>query len=192
MFFFLLDGRLRFLFGLRLWGFRRRGYAVGRVVFFEPDCIFRFGLGFLAQTVGRFIEGLLGHAEGVDRRGHATVEDHLGDDLRYLFAGDADVERAGDVPFDHLRTVAQHHQSRDGAEAAGFQVYGGAVVNLAVDDRVHQTHDLRRQLGHGRRRRRVIVWTVIALPEIQGSLVQVFCVVLRGLFGTHNISRFNF
>ncbi len=120
MFFFLLGGRLRLLFRLRLWGFRRRGYAVSFAVFFEPDSIFRFGLGFVAQTVRRLIEGLLGHAEGVHRRGHAAVEDHLGDDLRYLFPGDPDMERAGDVAFDHLRTVAQYHKSRDGAEAAGF------------------------------------------------------------------------
>ncbi|MDP7588548.1 MAG: hypothetical protein QGI76_11425 [Dehalococcoidia bacterium] len=166
MFFFLLGSRLRILFGLRLWGFRRRGYAVGRAVFFIFDLIFRFGLGFVAQSVWRLIEGLFGHAEGVDRCGHSTVEDHLGDDLRNLFTGDANVQRAGDVPLDHLRTVTQHHQGRDGAEAAGFQVHGRAVVDLAVDDRVHQAHDLRRQFGHGRRRHGVIVRTVIALPEI--------------------------
>ncbi len=191
MFFFLFGGGLRFLFRLRLWGFRRRGYPVGRVVLFEPDGIFRFGLGFVAQTVRGLIEGLFGHAEGVDRRGHASVKDHLGDDLRYLLAGDADVQRPGDVPFDHLRTVTQNNQGRDGAEAAGFEVHGRTVVYLAVDDRVHQAHDLRRQLGHGRRRHGVIVRTVIALPEIQGSLVQIFCVVLRGFFGTHDLSRFN-
>jgi hypothetical protein len=192
LFFFLRCGRLRLLFRLRLWWFRRLGYSVGRVVFFESDGIFRFGLGFVAQSVRRLIEGLFGHAEGVNCRGHTTVEDHLGDDLRYLFTGDADVQRPRYVPFDHLRTVAQHHESRDGAEAAGFQVYGRAVINLAVDDRVHQTHDLRRQFGHGRRRHRVIVRAVVALAEIQRSLVQIFCVVLRVLFGTHGISSFNF
>ena len=161
----------RFRQRLRFRRLRSRGYAVGRIIFFIVDRIFRFGLGFIAQTVRRFIECLFGDVEGVDRRGHTAVEDHLGDDLRYLFTGDADVQRAGDVPFDHLRTMTQHHQGRDGAEAAGFQVHGGAVVYLSVDDRVHQTHDLRRQLGHGRRRHRAVIRTVITLPKIQGSLV---------------------
>ncbi len=89
--FFLLCGRLRFLFRLRLWGFRRRGYSVGSIVFFELDCIFWFGLRLGVQAVGRLIEGLFGHAEGVHCRRHAAVKDHLGDYLGYLFAGDADV-----------------------------------------------------------------------------------------------------
>ncbi len=108
MFIFLFAGRLRFR--LRLWGFGRRCYGVGRVVFFIFDRVFRWDFqAFVDQAIGRLIKRFFGHAEGVDRRGHAAVEDHLGDDLRYLFAGNADVQRAGDVPLDHLRTVAQHH-----------------------------------------------------------------------------------
>jgi len=127
LFLFPLDYRVR----RRFRRLRRRDAGICRVVFFEPDRIFGFGLG--PQTVGRLIKRFFGHAEGVHRRRHSAVKDHLGDDLRYLLAGDADVQRPGDVPFDHLRTVAQHHQGRDRAEAAGFQVNSGPVVDLAVN-----------------------------------------------------------
>jgi len=103
----------------------------------------------------------------------------LSDDLRYFFTGDADVERAGDVPLDHLRAMAQNHQRSDGTKAASLQVNGRPVVDLTVDNRVHQAHYLRRQFGHRRRRDRAIVWAVVTLPEIQGSLVQVFGYPLR-------------
>jgi len=84
-----------FLFVNRLWrrfrGLRRRGSAISRVVFFEVDCILRFSLALGVQAIGRLIEGFFGHSEGIHCRRHAAVKDHLGDYLRYLFAGDADV-----------------------------------------------------------------------------------------------------
>lgn len=96
------------------------------------------------------------------------------------------------MPLDHLWAVTQDHQRRYGAEAAGLQVDGGTVVYLAVDDRVHQAHDLGRQLGHGRWRDRVVIGTVVALPEFDGGLVQVFGgffrVVLNAIFRAHVIS----
>jgi len=133
----------------------------------------------VSQPVRRFIESLFGHPEGVHRRWHATIKDHLADNLGNFFPGDANVQCPRDMSFNHLRTVSQHHQRRDGAEAAGFQVHSRAVVYLAVDDRVNQAHNLWRQFGHGRWRDRVVIGTVIALPEIHGSLVQVFCEVVR-------------
>ncbi|MDA0263192.1 MAG: hypothetical protein O3A93_04125 [Chloroflexi bacterium] len=103
------------------------------------------------------------------------------------------------MPLNHLRAVAQHHQSRDGAETSRFEIDGGAVVDLAVDDLVNQAHHFGRKLSHGRRRHRVVVRAVVALPEIDGSLVQVFGVFfqtalfqiffLQVVFRTHDISR---
>jgi hypothetical protein len=58
------------------------------------------------KTVRRLVESLFGHPEGVHRRRHAAIEDHLGNDLRDFLPGDADVQRSGDVPLDHLRTVS--------------------------------------------------------------------------------------
>jgi len=149
-----------------------------------------FTLGTLCaiKPVGRLVKRLFGHPEGVHRRRHTAVEDHLGDDLRDLLTGDADMQRPRDVPLDHLGTVSQNDQSSDGAEATRFQVDGRPVVDLAVDDRVNQAHDLRRQLGHGGRWDWVIIRTVVALPEIHGGLVQIFGDFFRFLFGTHNIS----
>ena len=104
------------------------------------------------------------------------------------------MQRAGDVPLNHLRTVAQHHQRGDGAEAAGLQVDGGAVIYLAVDDRVHQPHDLGRQLGHCRWRDRVVIGTVVPLPKFDGGLVQILAfflqIVLWDVFQTQNFSGF--
>tara|TARA_Y100000588_G_C14234826_1_gene916810 strand:- start:1551 stop:1985 length:435 start_codon:yes stop_codon:yes gene_type:complete len=142
-------------------------------------------LGNFFQPVGRLVEGLFGHAEGVHRRRHTAVKDHLADDLRDLFPGDADMQRPRDVPLDHLGAVAQDHQGGDGAEAAGLQINGRPVVYLAVDDGINQLHDLRRQLGHGRWRIGVIVGTVVGLPEVDGSLVQVF----GGFVGAQVVSK---
>ena len=152
-----------------------------------------FGLGTLSavKSVRRLVERLLGHPEGVHRRRHTAVEDHLGDDLRDLLTGDSDMQRPGYVPLDHLRTVSQNDQSRDGAETTGFQVDGRPVVDLTVDHRVHQAHDLRRQLGHGRRRHRIVVGTIVPLPEIDGGLVQIFSVLLWLLFGAHCFSNYD-
>ncbi len=66
-----------------------------------------------------FVEGLLGDAEGIYRSRHATVEHHLGDDFGDLLLGNADVQRTGDVPLDHLWAMANHHQRGDGTQAAG-------------------------------------------------------------------------
>jgi hypothetical protein len=163
-------------FGFRFRRFRRRGYPVGRIIFFVLDGLLRSRLGAFraVETVRRLIKSLFGHPEGVHRGGHAAVEDHLGNYLRDLHTGNANMQRPRDVPFDHLRAVSQDDQGRDGAEAAGLQVHGRPVVDLAVDNRVNQAHYFGRQFGHGGRRHRIIVRTVVALPKIQGSLVQVF------------------
>jgi len=83
------------------------------------------------------------------------------------------MQRARDVALDHLRTVAQHHQRGDGAQAAGFEVYGGPVVYLAIDHGVHQPHHLRGQFDHGRRGLRVVVRPVVPHTELGCGLVQV-------------------
>ena len=119
------------------------------------------------------LESLLGDAEGIHRRRHPSIEHHLGDDFRDFFFGYPNMQGAGNVPFNHLGAVAQHHQRRDGAEAAGFQVNGGPVVNLAIDYRVHQPHDFRREFGHCRRGLRVVLRPVVAHPEVGGGLFQV-------------------
>ena len=80
---------------------------------------------------------------------------------------------AGDVALNHLGAVAQHHQGGDGAEAAGAEVYGGAVVYLAVDYGVHEAHDVGGQLRHRRRGLGVVVRAVVAHTEVGGGLVQV-------------------
>ena len=83
------------------------------------------------------------------------------------------MQRASDVPLEHLRAVAQHHQRGDGAEAAGLQVNGGAVVYFAIDHCIHQPHDLGGKLGHRRRGLRVVLRAVVARSEVGGSLFQV-------------------
>jgi hypothetical protein len=99
-----------YMLGCRFRRFGYRGYAIGRVVIFIFDRIFRSNFrAFGTWTIRRLIEGLFGHSERVDRRRHPSVKDHLGDDFRYLLAGDTNVQCAGDVSFDHLRAVAQHH-----------------------------------------------------------------------------------
>ena len=74
---------------------------------------------------------------------------------------------------DKLRAVAQHYQGGDGAEATGPEVDGGAVVDLAVDHRVHQPHHVGRQFFHGGRGLRIVVRPVVAQPELGGSFLQV-------------------
>ena len=127
------------------------------------------------------VECFLGYSERVDRCGHTAVEHHLRDYLGDLFLGNADMQRAGDVALDHLRAVAEHHQRGDGAEAAGLQVDGRAVVDFAVDDGVHEAHYIGRQLGHRRRGLRIVLRPVVAHTEIGCGLVkvcnQVFIVV---------------
>ena len=93
------------------------------------------------------------------------------------------------MPLDHQGAVAQHHQRRDGAEASGFQVYGWAVIDLTIDDRVHQAHHFRRQLGHGGRRNRVVTGTIVALPEFVGGLVQIIASVFGLVVRAHGVSR---
>jgi hypothetical protein len=120
------------------------------------------------------VERFLGDAEGVYCRRHPPIENHLGYDLRDFLFSDADVQSAGDVPLNHLWAVAQDHQRGDGAEAAGLQVNGRAVVNLAIDHRIHQPHNVGRQLDHGRRRLRIVVRPVVAHPKFGGGFLQVY------------------
>ena len=110
----------------------RRGIATGRF----PG--WSWGPGVASLLARRLlIESLFGDSECVDCRRHTAVKDHLGDDFRNLLLRDSDVQGSGDVPFNHLGTVPQNHQSGDGAETAGSQVNGRAIVNLAVDHRVN-------------------------------------------------------
>ena len=125
------------------------------------------------RAISLLVEGLLGDAEGVDCRRHPAVEDHLRDNFRDFLLGHADVQSAGDVPLDHLRAVAQHNQSGDGAEAAGLQVHGGPVIYLAVDYRIHQPHHIRGQLRHRRRWLRVVVGPVVTHTELGRSVIEV-------------------
>ena len=120
------------------------------------------------------IECLLGDSEGVYRSRHPSVENHLGDDLGDLLLAYADVKRPGDMPLDHLGAVPQYHQRRNGAQAAGPQVNGGAVVDLAVDDLVYQQHHLRSKLHHGGGRLRTVVGAVVEHPEFGSGLFQVY------------------
>ena len=130
------------------------------------------------------IKRFLGDAEGVHRCGHTAVEHHLRDDFGYLFLGYADVQRAGDVPLDHLRAVAQYDQGGDGAEAARFQVNGGPVVNLSVDHRIDEPHHIRGQLGHCRRGLGVVLRPIVTHSEVSGGLFQIynpFSVLILGI-----------
>ena len=84
------------------------------------------------------------------------------------------MQRPCDVALDHLRAVPQHDQGGDGAQAAGAQVDGGTVVNLAVDHLVNQPHHVRGQFHHGRRRLGIIVGPVVEHPEFGGRLFQIY------------------
>ena len=77
------------------------------------------------------------------------------------------------MPLNHLGTVAQNHQRSNCAQAPGLQVNCGAVVDLAVDHRVDQAHNVRCQFNHGRRGLRVVVRTVVTHPKLHSSLFKV-------------------
>jgi len=124
-----------------------------------------------ALLLALLIESLFGDSESTHRCRHAPVEHHLADDFGYLFLGDPDVKRTGDVAFDHLWAVAQHHQGGNGAQTASFEFNGRAVVNFAVDHRVHQLHNFRRQFRHGLRRLRVVGGAVVPHPKVGGGSV---------------------
>ena len=62
----------------------------------------------------------------------------------------------------------------DGAEAARLQVKSGAVVNLSVNNLVHQVHYFRGKLGHGGWRTGVGVVAVIKNAEVRRRLAQIF------------------
>ena len=95
---------------------------------------------FVNLPFGLLIKGLLRDSEGVYGGRHTSIEDHLTDDLRDFLFGYTDVQRTSNVPLDHLRAVAQNYQRCDGTEAAGPQVNGRAIVDLAVNHRVDQPH----------------------------------------------------
>ena len=131
-----------------------------------------------ALAFGLLVEGLLGNSEGIDRSGHPAIEDHLGNYFRDFLLGHADVQCAGNVPLDHLRTVAQHHQRSNGAQAAGSQVYRWAVVDFPVNHRIYKPHHVRRKLGHCGRGLRIVLRPVIKHPEFGSSLLEVYCIFL--------------
>ena len=148
--------------------------AVGRCV--TAGCLSRRAVRPHSGIAGLgrlFVEGLLGNPEGVHCCRHTAVEDHLRDDFRYFLFRNPYVQRAGDVPFDQLWTVPQHHQRGYGAEAAGAKVDGRAVVDLTVNHRVNQPHHIGGQLLHSGRRLRVVVRPVVAHPELGGRLLEI-------------------
>ena len=120
------------------------------------------------------VESLFRYAEGVNRRRHPAVEHHLRDYFRDFLFGNANMQRAGDVPLDHLGAVTQHHQGGDSAEAAGFEIDGGAIVNFAIDHPIHQPHHLGGELGHRGRGLRVVLRPIVAHPEVGRGLFQVY------------------
>jgi len=66
----------------RFYRFRWGSDAVGRVLAFIFVLDRRLGWYAIGlKAVWRLIEGLFGHPESVDRRRHATIEDHLGNNL---------------------------------------------------------------------------------------------------------------
>lgn len=134
---------------------------------------FRFISRSLRRHLHRFVEGLFGHPEGIDRGGHSTIENHLGNDFADLLLGHSDVESTLDVPANKLRAVAQHGERGDGAEAAGLKVDCRPVVNLSVYYGVDQFHDFGRQLGHGRRRPRTAFRAVVTASEVGRCFTQV-------------------
>jgi hypothetical protein len=119
------------------------------------------------------VEGLLGYSEGVNRGRHSTVENHLCDDLGYFLFSHSDVQGSGDVPLDQLWAMAKDNQRSDGAETASPQVNGGAVIDLAVNYRVDQPHNVGRQFEHRGGWLRIVVRTVITHPELGGGLLKV-------------------
>ena len=127
----------------------------------------------LGLAGGLLVERLFGDPEGVDCSRHPAVENHLGDYLGDFLLSYADIQGPGDVPLDHLGAVAQHHQRGDGAQAAGAEVNRRPVVNLAVDHRVDQAHNVGRQFQHGSRGMRVVVRAVVAHPEFRSGLFEV-------------------
>ena len=135
------------------------------------------------MEAAKLVEGLLGHPERVHRSGHPPVEHHLSDGLGNLFFGNTDVQRALNVAAKELRTVSQDRNGGDGAEAARLQVKSGAVVNLSVDNLVHQVHYFRGKLGHGGWRTGVGVVAVIKHAEIRRRLAQIFGAMFGAMFG---------
>ncbi len=83
------------------------------------------------------------------------------------------MQRARDMPLNHLRAMAQRHEGRYSAKAAGFQVNGGPVIDLAVNHRIHQPHHLRRQFRHSRRGLRIVVRPIVAHPKVRRRLIQI-------------------
>ncbi len=159
----------------------RRGIAAGSIA--RP--LLRPGRrGGLARRL--LVEGLPGNPEGVDRRRHSAIEDHLRDDLGDFLLCDPDMQCAGDMSPDHLWAVAKNHQGGDGAKAARFQINGRAVVDLAVNHRVDEPHDLWGQLGHRLWGLRVVVRPIVAHAKACGGLVQAcredFAVLFRFRF----------
>ena len=124
----------------------------------------------LRNALFLLIESLFGDPEGPYCRWHASVEQHLADDFGYLLLGDPYMKRPGDVAFDHLGAVAHHHQSGNSTKAASPEVDGRAVVDFAVDHRVHQMHYFRRQCHHGLWWLRVVGRAVVPHPKVGGGL----------------------
>ena len=83
------------------------------------------------------------------------------------------MQRPCDMALDHLRAVPQDNQRGDGAKAAGLQVNGRAVVDLAVYHRIHQAHHVWGQFRHRRRGLWVVVRPIVAHAEVRGGLIQV-------------------
>ena len=79
--------------------------------------------------------------------------------------------------------MSQDCNRGDGAEATRLQVKSGAVVNLSVDNLVHQVHYFRGKLGHGGWRTGVGVVAVIKHAEIRRRLAQIFGAMFWAIVG---------
>ena len=120
------------------------------------------------------VEGLFGDAKRVNRRRHSTIKHHLGNNFRDLLLGHPYVQSSQYVPLQQLRAVAQDSQSGNGAQAAGLEVHRRTVVDLAVDNLVHQLHYFRGKFRHSGRRAGISLPAVIPEPEFLGCPAQVF------------------
>ncbi len=77
------------------------------------------------------------------------------------------------MPLDLLRAVTQNDKRGNRAEAAGAQIHGRPVIDLAVHYRVHQPHHVRGQFFDRRRGLWIVVRAVIPHPELSSRLLQI-------------------
>ena len=79
--------------------------------------------------------------------------------------------------------MTQHRNRGNGAETTGLKTKTRPVVDLPIDDLVHQVHHLGGKFGHGGRRAGVGVVTVIQDAKIGRGLPQIVGGLFWSLFG---------